>query len=265
MSEPLITPDLVRLGVDIEGDKHAVIAAMATLIASTGRAEREGLLDGFEKREAQFPTGMPGGIAIPHCRTAAVSQSSLALIRLDTPVDFGAKDGPADLIIAIAAGEGAGDEHMKLLAKLSRSLIKKDFLEGLRTAETQEEAAQQILAVVQPELVEAPAEEAAATAPAPAPAAAPAASEPAPAAEGPVILAITSCPTGIAHTYMAAEALEAAAKEKGIESTSRPRGPAASTRSPLSRSPRRRPSSSLPTSASPAASGSTAWRSSSRA
>lgn len=148
MSEPLITPDLVRLGVDIEGDKHAVIAAMATLIASTGRAEREGLLDGFEKREAQFPTGMPGGIAIPHCRTAAVSQSSLALIRLDTPVDFGAKDGPADLIIAIAAGEGAGDEHMKLLAKLSRSLIKKDFLEGLRTAETQEEAAQQILAVV---------------------------------------------------------------------------------------------------------------------
>ncbi|MDF1486796.1 PTS fructose transporter subunit IIABC [Tessaracoccus caeni] len=214
MTTPLITPDLVRLGVEVDGDKHAVIAAMATLIAGTGRAERDGLLDGFEKREAQFPTGMPGGIAIPHCRTAAVSESSLALIRLDTPVDFGAKDGPADLIIAIAAGDGAGDEHMKLLAKLSRSLIKKEFLAGLRAAETQEEAAQQILAVVQPELVEGYAEPAAPAA-APAQAAAPAAAPSAPA--GPVILAITSCPTGIAHTYMAAEALEAAAKEKGIE------------------------------------------------
>mgnify|MGYP001248676053 CR=1 FL=1 len=215
MSTPLITPDLVRLDVDVEGDKHAVIAAMATLIAATGRAEREGLLDGFEKREAQFATGMPGGIAIPHCRTAAVSQASLALIRLATPVDFGAKDGPADLIIAIAAPDGTGDEHMKLLAKLSRSLIKKDFLAGLRSAETEEEASQQILAVVQPELVAAPAAgsdaapaRAAVEPTAPAPAAAPA---------GPVILAITSCPTGIAHTYMAAEALEAAAKEKGIE------------------------------------------------
>ena len=212
MSTPLITPDLVRLDVDVEGDKHAVIAAMATLIAATGRAEREGLLDGFEKREAQFPTGMPGGIAIPHCRTAAVSQSSLALIRLSEPVDFGAKDGPADLIIAIAAGEGAGDEHMKLLAKLSRSLIKKEFLAGLRAADTEEEASQQILSVVQPELVEAPAEEAA-----PARAAAPEPAEVPAAPSGPVILAITSCPTGIAHTYMAAEALEAAAKEKGIE------------------------------------------------
>ena len=72
MTEPLITPELVRLGVTVTGDKHAVIAEMATLIAASGRADRAGLLDAFEKREAQFTTGMPGGIAIPHCRAAAV-------------------------------------------------------------------------------------------------------------------------------------------------------------------------------------------------
>ncbi|MDN5963360.1 MAG: PTS sugar transporter subunit IIA, partial [Actinomyces sp.] len=68
MSEPLIIPDLVRLGVEITGDKHAVIAAMADLVAASGRADRDGLLQAFEDREAQFATGMPGGIAIPHCR-----------------------------------------------------------------------------------------------------------------------------------------------------------------------------------------------------
>ncbi|BEH03007.1 hypothetical protein brsh051_22880 [Brooklawnia propionicigenes] len=71
MTEPLITPELVRLGVTVTGDKHAVIAEMATLIAASGRADRAGLLDAFEKREAQFTTGMPGGIAIPHCRAGS--------------------------------------------------------------------------------------------------------------------------------------------------------------------------------------------------
>lgn len=210
MTEPLITPELVRLGVTVTGDKHAVIAEMATLIAASGRADRAGLLDAFEKREAQFTTGMPGGIAIPHCRAAAVKEASLGLIRLAEPVDFGSKDGPADLIIGIAAPEGTGDAHMKLLAKLSRALVRKDFLASLRAAKTPAEAAALISAIVQPD------EPKPAAAPAPVPAASTA---PAPAGEPakPVILAITSCPTGIAHTYMAAEALEEAAKEKGIE------------------------------------------------
>lgn len=210
MTEPLITPELVRLGVTVTGDKHAVIAEMADVIASAGRADREGLREAFEKREAQFATGMPGGIAIPHCRAEAVTQPALGLIRLAEPVDFGSKDGPADLIIGIAAPEGTGDAHMKLLAKLSRSLVRKDFLATLRSAQTPEEAAAAIAAVVQPD--EAPqAAGAGAAAPARAEDSAPAASD------KPVLLAITSCPTGIAHTYMAAESLEEAAKEKGIE------------------------------------------------
>lgn len=207
MSEPLITPDLVRLGVQVTGDKHAVIAQMAELVASTGRADRAGLQQAFEDREAQFATGMPGGIAIPHCRSAAVHEAALGLIRLATPVDFGSKDGPADLIIGIAAPEGSGSEHMKLLAKLSRSLIKADFVAALRAARTPEQASELIRGVVDP-------------APAAAGGAAPAANQDATVGatpDAPVLLAITSCPTGIAHTYMAAESLEQAAKDKGVE------------------------------------------------
>lgn len=219
MSTPLITPDLVRLGVDVPGDKHAVIAQMAQVVAATGRADQAGLQQAFEDREAQFATGMPGGIAIPHCRTTAVREASLGLLRLSTPVDFGASDGPADLVIGIAAPDESGSEHMKLLAKLSRALVKADFVAALRAAATPEEAADLVLGVVSP----APAAPATAAA-APAHAAVPAAGaspssagETSPAGPAKVILAITSCPTGIAHTYMAAEAIEQAGAGKGVE------------------------------------------------
>lgn len=207
MSDQLITPDLVRLDVTVDGDKHAVIAKMAELVASTGRAEEAGLQTAMEAREAQFPTGMPGGIAIPHCRTDAVKVASLGFMRLAKPVDFGAKDGPADLVIGIAAPDESGSQHMKLLAKLSRALVRKDFVASLRAAETPEEVSTLIMGVVDPD-AGAPAKPAHA---APAEAAAPAASD------APTLLAITSCPTGIAHTYMAAEALEQAAKDAGVE------------------------------------------------
>ncbi len=204
MSDQLITPDLVRLDVTVDGDKHAVIAKMAELVASTGRAEEAGLQAAMEAREAQFPTGMPGGIAIPHCRTDAVKVASLGFIRLAEPVDFGAKDGPADLVIGIAAPDESGSQHMKLLAKLSRALVRKDFVASLRAASTPEEVSSLIMGVVEP-VAAAPAKAAEAAVAAPA------------ASDAPTLLAITSCPTGIAHTYMAAEALEQAAKDAGVE------------------------------------------------
>lgn len=219
MSDALITPQLVRLGVEVDGDKHAVIEAMADLVAASGRADREGLRDAFEAREAQFATGMPGGIAIPHCRSAAVTEAALGLIRLAIPVDFGAKDGPADLVIGIAAPEESGSAHMKLLAKLSRALVRKDFTAALRQASTPEEVAALVSGVVTPTpAADAPAPDPSSPAtPAPAAPAAPAA-DTVPAGSGaPVILAITSCPTGIAHTYMAAESLEQAASDAGVE------------------------------------------------
>ena len=249
MSEPLMTPQLVRLDVPSPGDKHAVIAAMADLIASSGRAERDGLEAGLLKREESFATGMPGGFAIPHCRTEAVREAALGLIRLSEPVDFGSSDGPADLVIGIAAPAGTDDQHLKLLAQLSRALIRPQFLADLRAARTPEQASDLIMGIIEPE-AGSTAPEAGSTAPeaggaaeGAAGSAAPQAAQPsedgaaagAPAAgassatataaasaagasaDASVLLAITSCPTGIAHTYMAAESLENAAADKGVE------------------------------------------------
>ena len=214
MSEKLMTPELVRLGVKIDGDKRAVIEKMAEVISATGRAEQAGLQAAMEARETQFPTGMPGGIAIPHCRTEAVNTAALGFLRLEEPIDFGAKDGPADLVIGIAAPDESGSDHMKLLAKLSRALVRKDFVASLRAATSEVEIAELIMNVI-----ESPADGsgvASAAVPAVAVAEAAGAEPAASEAAGPVLLAITSCPTGIAHTYMAAESLEQAAKDKGV-------------------------------------------------
>ena len=227
MSAPLMTPDLVRLDVAPPGDKHAVIGLMADLIAATGRAERDGLEAGLLKREESFATGMPGGFAIPHCRTEAVQEAALGMLRLAEPVDFGAADGPADLVIGIAAPAGTDDQHLQLLAQLSRALIRPEFLAELRAATEPKEVSDLVMSALDPApqqasgtqgtpgatTGEAAAEddaEAAGTA-------APAASATAGSEDAPVLLAITSCPTGIAHTYMAAESLETAAKDKGVE------------------------------------------------
>lgn len=204
----LITADLVRLDVAPAGDKLAVIGQMADLIASTGRSERDGLEAGLLAREESFATGMPGGFAIPHCRTEAVHEAALGLIRLSEPVDFGAQDGPADVIIGISAPAGTDDQHLQLLAQLSRALIRPEFLASLRAATTSQEAADLVLDVLEP------AQRGEQPSTAPASEAAPAAAT---AEDLPVLLAITSCPTGIAHTYMAAESLENAAKERGVE------------------------------------------------
>ncbi|MEJ6544378.1 fructose-specific PTS transporter subunit EIIC [Brachybacterium paraconglomeratum] len=245
MSAALMTPELVRLDVAPPGDKLAVIGMMADIVAATGRAERDGLEAGLLKREESFATGMPGGFAIPHCRTEAVHEAALALVRLSEPVDFGSADGPADLIIAITAPAGTDDQHLKLLAQLSRALIRPEFLAALRGASTPEEVSALVMDVVAPEEAgtdaqaagaatsEEPADAAVGTGAAPTAAqtsgsaSASAASASAAAsstatsdeasADAPVLLAITSCPTGIAHTYMAAESLENAAKDKGIE------------------------------------------------
>ncbi|MBK0331082.1 PTS sugar transporter subunit IIA [Brachybacterium sp. MASK1Z-5] len=231
MSEPLMTADLVHLDVEPAGDKSAVIGQMADLIAATGRSDRDGLEAGLLAREESFATGMPGGFAIPHCRTEAVHEAALGLLRLTEPVDFGSAHGPADLVIGISAPAGTDDQHLRLLAQLSRALVRPEFLASLRSAATSQEAADLVMGVIEPEPEPASAASSSAgdSAPAPAPSSAPSdgtaadaperAASPNPSAaaeDSPVLLAITSCPTGIAHTYMAAESLETAAAEKGV-------------------------------------------------
>lgn len=212
---PLIIPELVALDASPGSDKSDVITYLAGVVAGAGRADGpEGLAADALARESTAPTGIPGGIAIPHCRSEHVLAASLGFARLAEPVDFGAADGrAADLIFMIAAPAGADDMHLKLLAKLARGLMRTDFTDALRSAGSAEEVVRMVTEQVQPELLEggAGAEEASAPA-APAPAAAPASGS---GAER-VIVGATSCPTGIAHTFMAAEALEQAGKDRGI-------------------------------------------------
>ena len=235
MSDPiqpdLINPDLVRLDATLGADKDAVIRELAAVVDRAGRAGDVDQLvaDAFE-REAKSGTGLPGGIAIPHCRTAGVAEPTLAFARLSPPVDFGAKDGAADLVFLIAAPAGGDNTHLQLLTKLARALVKKEFTDALRAAQTPEEVSALVLDVVGSGTPAAPASAAPAASAASA-ASAPAASA-APTATPHRLVAVTACPTGIAHTYMAAEALEAAAERADVEIQVETQGSAGST--PLS-------------------------------
>jgi PTS system fructose-specific IIC component len=225
--QPIINTDLVLLDVDAGTDKESVISRLVHRLADAGRTtDTEGLTAATMAREEQSATGLPGGIAIPHCRSPYVDTASIGFARLKPAVDFGAFDGPADLAFLIAAPEGGGTEHLKLLSSLARALVRKDFVESLRSASTPDEVVELVDGVVKPT---------------------PAAEKPAPAVEKPApekpaeeptpersksLVAITACPTGIAHTYMAADALAAAAKSAGATLHVETQGSAGST--PLS-------------------------------
>jgi len=208
-------------------DRHDATRALAETLVATGRCtDLEAFLADVRKREETMATGLPGGIAIPHARSAAITEPTLAFGRADG-IDWGAKDGPASLVFLIAAPEGASDAHMQVLPKLAKALMKPDFKEALAEATTQA----QVVAIVEAEVgdIEPAAPKAEAT-PAAAPEAAP---EPEPAAASSLTLVgVTSCPTGIAHTYMAAEALERAAKDAGHTMAVETQGSAGAT--PLS-------------------------------
>ncbi|SSC23181.1 PTS system D-fructose-specific IIA component (F1P-forming), Frc family /PTS system D-fructose-specific IIB component (F1P-forming), Frc family /PTS system D-fructose-specific IIC component (F1P-forming), Frc family, partial [Klenkia terrae] len=206
----LITSDLVALDVSPGADKTAVIRQLSELVAASGRAtSADGLYSDAMDREAKVATGLPGGIAIPHCRSAAVTEASLAFARLTPGADFGAPDGPADLVFLIAAPAAGDADHLTLLSALARALVRPEFVASLRAAGSADE----VVALVQD--VVAPAPTAAPATVAPPAAAAPAAA--APAAAGPTLIAVSACPTGIAHTYMAADKLAAAAREMGVD------------------------------------------------
>ena len=212
MTNPtIISPDLVLIDVDAGSDKEAVIKRLAGLLAAGRRVGDARVLQrAAMAREAQSATGLPGGIAIPHCRSATVREPSIGFARLRPAVDFGAPDGPADLVFLIAAPEGAGSEHMTLLSGLARALVRPDFVASLRAATTDIEIVELVDGVVSTD-------------------AAPTAAVTAVVAQGKSIIAITACPTGIAHTYMAADALKLAAQRAGVQLTVETQGSSGST------------------------------------
>ncbi|MGW3003314.1 PTS sugar transporter subunit IIA, partial [Streptomyces sp. NPDC001155] len=137
----MITADLVDL--DLSADtKEAAARALAERMVAQGRVtDLDGFLADVAAREAQMPTGLDGGIGIPHCRSAHVTEPTLAFGRSAAGIDFGAPDGPADLIFLIAAPAGADDAHLTILSSLARQLMNTEFTSALRAATDVETAA----------------------------------------------------------------------------------------------------------------------------
>ncbi|MFC7595885.1 fructose-specific PTS transporter subunit EIIC [Terrabacter sp. GCM10028922] len=218
----LITEEQVVL--DLTGaDRHEATRRLGERLVASGRCtDLDAFLDDVRKREETMATGLPGGIGIPHARSAAITEPSLVFGRSGDGIDWGAKDGPATLVFLIAAPEGGGDAHMQMLPKLARALMKKDFKAALAEATTEAEVVRIVSdEVALDETASTPAAPAASvTAASGAASTAPAGAGSVATAEAPAkrvlnLVGVTSCPTGIAHTYMAAEGLENAAKAAG--------------------------------------------------
>ncbi|WP_420034126.1 PTS fructose transporter subunit IIABC [Streptomyces sp. cg28] len=213
----MITADLVDLDLSAETKEEAA-RSLATRMVRLGRVtDLDGFLADVAAREAQMPTGLDGGIGIPHCRSTHVTEPTLAFGRAPHGIDFGAPDGPADLIFLIAAPAGADDAHLTILSALARQLMDEDFKAALRAATDAEQTA----ALIRGD-AEAPPEAEAEPETGP--------QQPAP-ADTFKIVAVTSCPTGIAHTYMAAESLENTARDTdGVDLVVETQGSAGFTR-----------------------------------
>jgi fructose PTS system EIIA component len=134
LTTPIITPDLVDLRLEADS-RQAATRQLAQLLVGQGRVtDLDGFLADVATREQQMPTGIEGGIGIPHARSAFVTEPTLAFARSSAGVDFGAADGPAHLIFLIAAPEGGGSSHMTILAALARRLVHASFREALTAA-----------------------------------------------------------------------------------------------------------------------------------
>ncbi|MEU0357040.1 PTS fructose transporter subunit IIABC [Streptomyces cyaneofuscatus] len=214
MSE-LITAELVDLDLSATTKDTAARSLAERMVAAHRVTDLDGFLADVAAREAQMPTGLDGGIGIPHCRSEHVNAPTLAFGRSARGIDFGAADGPADLIFLIAAPAGADDDHLTILSGLARRLMDPEFTAALRAGDDPAAVAALIRG-------EEPAPEPEATTPIAA------AEEAAPAEDDAPfrIVAVTSCPTGIAHTYMAAESLTAAGRAEGVEVTVETQGSA---------------------------------------
>ncbi|OHR70450.1 PTS fructose transporter subunit IIA [Bacillus sp. HMSC76G11] len=192
----LLTSDTIILDLNAQS-KAAVIDEIIETLDRAGKLKnKEEYKKAILAREEQSTTGIGEGIAIPHAKTSAVSVPAIAFGRSVKGIDYESLDGQnAHLFFMIAASEGANNEHLQTLSRLSSFLMDPAFKKQLEEAASKEE----VLAAIDQKEKEMEAEE-----------------EPASSTSGKKILAVTACPTGIAHTYMAADALKAKAKEMGV-------------------------------------------------
>ena len=192
----------IDLGASVK-DKPDAISHLVDLMEKGGNLKnKEQYKKDVLAREASGTTGLGDGIATPHAKSAGVKAPGLAAMTIPDGIDFDSMDGnPARLFFAIAAPDGGNDEHLMILSKLATMVMDPDFKEALIKATTKEEFLK-IIDDKEDGKFQAPADSASAA--------------PAPVADHIQILAVTACPTGIAHTFMAAESLEQHAKKRGI-------------------------------------------------
>lgn len=147
----VISAELVDLGLSA-GTREAAARALAARMAALGRVtDLDGFLADVAAREEYAPTGLDGGIGIPHCRSAHVTEPTLAFGRCAAGIDFGAADGPADLVFLIAAPAGADDAHLTILSSLARKLTNPQFTAALRATHDAAAAAALIRGDMDPE------------------------------------------------------------------------------------------------------------------
>lgn len=183
--------------------KEEILDEMVNKLVETGAVDdydtfRKGIAD----REESMSTGLGDGIAMPHAKNSAVQKTSVVFAKQPAGIDFDSLDGqPARLFFMIAAKDDANETHLAILANLSKLLMNKDFTEALNAANTPE-SVQAVVNLAEANLeTEQPESE----------------NEPTPTdSDQPYIIAVTACPTGIAHTYMAEDALKNKAEELGV-------------------------------------------------
>ncbi|MGU8001675.1 PTS fructose transporter subunit IIABC [Streptococcus suis] len=197
--QDVLRKDVMLLDLQATSKEAVIDEMIASLVDKGYVTDFDVFKTGIMNREAQTTTGLGDGIAMPHVKNAAVKEATVLFAKSNKGVDYASLDGqPTDLFFMIAAPEGANDTHLAALAELSKYLMKAGFADRLRAATNPEE----VIAVFDTaEAADKAVEEVVA----------------APSGDRPFIVAITACTTGIAHTYMAEEALKKQATEMGVD------------------------------------------------
>ncbi|HFR3187060.1 TPA: fructose-specific PTS transporter subunit EIIC [Streptococcus suis] len=197
--QDVLKKDVMLLDLQATSKEAVIDEMIASLVDKGYVTDFDVFKTGIMNREAQTTTGLGDGIAMPHAKNAAVKEATVLFAKSNKGVDYASLDGqPTDLFFMIAAPEGANDTHLAALAELSKYLMKPGFADRLRAATNPEE----VIAVFDTaEAADKATEEVVA----------------APSGDRPFIVAVTACTTGIAHTYMAEEALKKQAAEMGVD------------------------------------------------
>ena len=193
MITTLINEHLINLDLKATR-KEEVFTEMARLLASQGRvSDEQAFIKDLWAREELGNTGFEEGVALPHAKSAAVSNPAVAIGISRNGIEYGAEDGkPSHLFFMIASPDGGANHHIEVLAELSGKLIEEGFIAKLLAAKTPADALALLLAKKEEQSA-------------------------APTTSKGFIIGVTGCPAGIAHTYLAAESLERAARELGYE------------------------------------------------